>query len=162
MKKLGIIQPGKIGDIIICLPIAKWYYDKGYEVIWPVDETIIKNFIGYVDYVTFIPVDFDCHQAKLICIKHYCNKIIDLSFTIPNANQYNSNNYLNQHDYSFDEFKYYIADVPFEQKWKLSITRNTYKENELYDRLIKNQQYVVYVSKTSDGNRDDVKYYRDL
>ena len=70
MKRIGIIQPGRIGDILICLPIAKWYYDRGHEIIWPVDSAIIKNFIGYIDYVKFIPVNFDCRDAYEIGRAH--------------------------------------------------------------------------------------------
>lgn len=153
MRKLGIIQPGKIGDIIICLPIAKWYHNKGYQVIWPVDRNIINNFIGYVDYVDFIPVNFDCEQAKMACYQNNCNTIIDLSFTIPNANNMNSSNYLQQELFSFDEFKYHIADVPFEEKWNLDIIRNSSREKELFDSLYKNQNYVVVQENSSDRNR---------
>lgn len=162
MRKLGIIQPGKIGDIIICLPIAKWYSDKGYKIIWPIDKKIINNFLGYIDYVEFIPIDFDCRLAHQVCFNNFCSKVIDLSFTIPGANNFNTENYLNQDTYTFDEFKYFLADVPFEEKWKLVITRNKDKENELFNLLVKQESYVTYVSKTSDGNRDDVKYNEDL
>lgn len=158
MRRLGIIQPGKIGDIIICLPIAKWYADKGYEVIWPVDKNIINNFIGYVKYVNFVPIDFNSMQAQQVCYNLNCNTVIDLSFSTPNAGHYNTENFFNQDTYSFDEFKYLIADVPFTQKWCLEIERNTTNEDELYNQLVKADQYVVITTKTSDGNRDDVKY----
>lgn len=123
MKKLGIIQPGKIGDIIICLPIAKWYADRGWKVVWPVDKNIINNFIGYVNYVEFIPTEFNCVLAHQICFQNNCNQVIDLAFTIPGANSHNSDWYLNHNDtMSFDEMKYEIAEVPFEEKWNLRIT----------------------------------------
>ena len=134
MKKLGIIQPGKIGDIIICLPIAKWYFDRGWSVIWPIHVDLIKNFIGYVDYVQFIPLNnFDCIAAHQICFQNDCNRVIDLAFTIPGANSYNSDWYLNHNDtLSFDEMKYAIAEVPFEEKWNLSIKRHKASEDSLY------------------------------
>lgn len=133
MKRLGIIQPGKIGDIIICLPIAKWYYDRGYEIIWPIDRRIINNFIGYIEYVSFIPIDFDCRIAHQVCFDEQCNKVIDIAFTIPGANIFNSDWYLNKYnDLSFDQMKYAIAEVPFEEKWNLRIARNTRKEEELF------------------------------
>lgn len=153
MKKLGIIQPGKIGDIVICLPIAKWYSDKGYKVIWPVDRNIINNFIGYVDYVDWIPIDFDCRVAHQVCFNAFCNKVIDLSFTITGANTLNTENYLKQDQYSFDEYKYFIADVPFEEKWNLQITRNEDKENVLYNKLNLQTDYVVVQQQSSDRFR---------
>jgi hypothetical protein len=162
MKRLGIIQPGKIGDIVICLPIAKWYYDKGYEIIWPVDRNIISHFKDRVDYVTFVSIDFDCRIAHQICFNQNCNKIIDISFTIPGASLFNSDNYLEQTRYSFDEFKYFLAGVPFENKWNLQITRNLEKEEALLQKLVKTDKFVVISTKTSDGNRDDVQYHGDL
>lgn len=135
MKSLGIIQPGKIGDIIICLPIAKWYADKGYNVYWPVDKNIIKNFLGYVDYVEFVPISFDCNEAREVCNKIGCNNVIDLSFCIPGASAYNTDNYIKQNLFSFDELKYHIASVPFSQKWNLCINRNIDKELKLLESL---------------------------
>jgi len=147
MRRLGIIQPGKIGDIIICLPIAKWYADKGYEVIWPVDKNIVNNFIDYIDYVNFIPVDFDCFAAHQACFNAGCNKIIDLAFYIPNANPFNTENYIKQDTYSFDEYKYFIADVPFEEKWNLKINRNLEREQKLLQSL--NRDLYILVQDTS-------------
>jgi hypothetical protein len=150
MKRLGIIQPGKIGDIIICLPIAKWYYDRGYEIIWPVDRNIIDNFVDYIEYVTFIPIDFDCRVANQVCFNNMCNKILDLSFTIPGASTYNSDNYLKQDIYSFDEYKYFLADVPFEEKWNLNLKRNMDKELSLQKKLNIREQYVIIQENSSD------------
>lgn len=158
MRRLGIIQPGKIGDIIICLPIAKWYADKGYEVIWPVDKNIINNFIGYIDYVNFIPIDFNSAQAHQVCYNLNCNRVLDLSFSTPYSGKFNTDNFFNQDIYSFDEFKYYIADVPFEEKWNLKITRNLEREKDLQNSVVPFSSYVVTATKTSDGNRDDFKY----
>lgn len=153
IRRLGLIQPGKIGDIIICLPIAKWYYDKGYEIIWPIDANLIDNFKGYVDYVNFHETTFDCNAAYDICRNNNCNTILDLSFTIPGANQHNSDLYLSQTKYSFDEFKYVLADIPIEQKWNLSINRNESRENILRDILKIDSPYVVIQENSSDCRR---------
>jgi hypothetical protein len=152
MKKLGIIQPGKIGDIIICLPIAKWYSDRGYEIIWPIDGNIIENFVDYVPYVKFIPANFDCNLARQLCYNENCNTIIDVSFTIPNANNFNTSNYLSQKEVEFDEYKYKIANVPFEEKWNLNIVRNLRREQELYKKLVY-KDYVVVQWNGSDCRR---------
>lgn len=153
MKKLGIIQPGKIGDIIICLPISKWYADRGWSVIWPVHKDIINNFIGYVDYVQFIPLnDFNCMAAHQLCFQNSCNRVIDLAFTLPGANSHNTDWYLNHNDsLSFDEMKYAIAEVPFEEKWNLQITRNKEKENILHNSLKVDNKFTVYQDQSSDS-----------
>ena len=124
MKRIGIIQPGKIGDIIILLPVAKHYNDMGFEVLWPIDKNIINNFIGYVDYVTFIPCEFDCEQARQICKEHECEEIVDVSFYIPGATTQNEEAFCYQNVLTFDQMKYKLANVPFEKKWNLKINRN--------------------------------------
>jgi hypothetical protein len=151
MRKLGIIQPGKIGDIIILLPIAKYYHNLGYEIIWPIYAPIINNFINNIDYVTFIESSIDCNDARRICFKNNCNTILDLSFSIPNANQENTDNYFKQTKYSFDEFKYYLANVPFEEKWNLQIKRNLQKEKDLYDKLVKSDNFAIIQEYSSDN-----------
>lgn len=159
MRKLGIIQPGKIGDIIICLPIAKWYYDKGYEIIWPIDENIISNFHSkqwiYIPYVKFVPIRFDCNHAYEVCRLHECNTIIDLAFTIPGANNSNSNWYNHQIAQSFDEMKYHIADVPFEEKWTLDFVRNQDAENKLMAQVKDGtgRETIVVQEQSSDQRR---------
>lgn len=43
---------------------------------------------------------------------------------------------IHQH-FKFDEFKYHVANVPFEEKWNLKVRRNYQREQELYNRLVK-------------------------
>jgi len=57
-KTLGLIQSRGIGDIIIALPIAKYYHDRGVEVYWPIDARFLPSFQNAVDYVKFIPFPF--------------------------------------------------------------------------------------------------------
>jgi len=63
MKNLGIIQPGRLGDIIICLPIAKFYNEQGYKVYWPIFENYIPIFSEAIDYVHFLPVASDIYSC---------------------------------------------------------------------------------------------------
>lgn len=50
MKKALFLQPGKLGDIIITAPIAKYFFEKGYEIKWPVFENFYST-IERFDYV---------------------------------------------------------------------------------------------------------------
>jgi hypothetical protein len=136
MKRLGIIQPGRIGDIIICLPIAKWYADKGYEIIWPIENGYVPHFAGYIDYVTFVGIDsLDCNVARSV-VAHECNTIIDLSITFPNSHPGNDAFFFsNRSRMHFDEMKYLFANVPFEEKWNLHISRNKAEESKLEDKI---------------------------
>lgn len=157
MRRLGIIQPGRLGDIIICLPIAKYYFDQGYEIIWPIDNEYIKHFKDHIDYVKFIPSQLNVSLSLSECIRSECNHIIDLSFRFPGEfSRYNSVNF-SQSNYSFDELKYKIANVPFQQKYNLSFTRNKDRELKLLDSLkIKNGKYCVQHLQGSDSYRPKV------
>ena len=57
-RTLGLEQTRGIGDIIIALPIAKWYHDRGVKVYWPIDERFFGSFNRAVDYVEFLPFSF--------------------------------------------------------------------------------------------------------
>jgi hypothetical protein len=135
-KTLCIILPGKIGDIIICLPIAKYYADKGYEVIWPVWSYLIDNFIEYIDYVRFIPVGFQFGVTESLRLANNNNwEILDLSFTNQDCwNNENTKNFQAQTK-SFDEYRYELAGVTFSEKWNLSYKRFPNKEESIFKSL---------------------------
>jgi len=154
-ENLTIILPGKIGDIIICLPIAKYYHQQGYNVHWPVYDHLITNFVrGHIDYVNFVPI----RTSNPIVDSHkYANsigsKVLDLSFNSPGSwNNNNTKKFLNQREFTFDEFRYKLARVPIEEKWNLDIKRNVEREEDLYSKLVQNPNYVVFQNQASDTN----------
>lgn len=136
MRILGIIQPGRLGDIIICLPIAKWYADRGYKVVWPIHDVYLSNFINNIDYVDFFGLSaLSCNEARNFCISK-CNNIIDLSITMDASHPVNDTFFqLSRNQIPFDRLKYLFADVPFEQKWNLSFNRNILAEQSLQNFL---------------------------
>lgn len=119
-KSLLIIQPGKFGDIIICLPIAKWYHEKGYKVYWQCPSMYHELFRN-VDYV--IPVENPETVAPI-------TKILDLAFGFGGAPQM----WWNERCMTYDSFvtaKYDLAGVPLEERWNLQWNHNRHKEHEL-------------------------------
>ena len=48
MENVGLIQPRGIGDIVISLPIAKYYADQGYAVHMPIFKPFIESFSSAV------------------------------------------------------------------------------------------------------------------
>lgn len=123
MKKnrLLIIQPGKFGDIIICLPIAKWYYDLGYAVEWECQQMYHEIFRN-VDYVKPV-VNPELEPAY--------DKILDLSFGFGGAPQM----WWNERQTKFDSFvtaKYELAQVPLEERWNLVWNHNELREWNLH------------------------------
>jgi len=144
--KVGLIQSRGLGDIIIALPIAKYYRDRGYDVHWPIDGRFLPSFAPAVDYVKFLPFAFTPSSQGFLHTPHEllrnagCEKIITLySFisgtTISHKAFFNS--------LKFDEYKYAIAGVPFGEKWNLQLRRDPAREQALAQRLVKQDDYVV-------------------
>ncbi len=139
-KRIGIIQPGGIGDIIISLPIAKFYFDRGFEVFFPIDKRYLPSFINAVSYVNFISLENTKTIDDVIAIP---TKILSsLGCTIFNLLSYISTNpelvtnsklarYL-----KFDQYKYAIANVPFREKWNLVINRDMAREKEFFNFVV--------------------------
>ena len=124
-KTIGIIQPGKLGDLIICLPIAKYYHDQGYEVHWPVFSNFAPMMTEVVDYVKYIPVSNDVYKCVPEAYEYFKKKkptiLFDIAATFPGSKC--TEEYVALGDgygeEKFDQFKYRKCNVPFNLKWKL-------------------------------------------
>lgn len=123
-KTCLIIQPGKVGDIICVLPIAKWYADRGFEVYWQCPKQYHELF-SYVDYVT--PIE---------TVNGRYDKTIDLAFGI-NARSQNHGIWMRKRRMidSFVSLKYEIAGVPLSEVRNLQYKRNEEAESILMDYL---------------------------
>ena len=141
--KRGIIQSRGLGDILIALPIAKFYYDNGEDIVWP----ICKEFYGSVKdaapWIKWVPIDTDpagkffvetpllvfqdhgVDPNTALYLYHYLN-------TQPQMTDPELFNIL-----KFDQYKYQIAGVAFNLKWTLSscITRDLDREKAFKETL---------------------------
>lgn len=143
-RKIKLIQPGRIGDIIICFPIAKFYSDIGYKVYWPVHRRFIPlfNYVNYAEaisikwwpvYLSAFPAYFSTPSIK---------DKLDILIGFWGCNKMNTNDWLKS-NLSFDKWKYKKAKVPFEEKYKLKINRNFKKEARLKEIIGAKGRYVV-------------------
>jgi hypothetical protein len=146
-KTLLINQPGRHGDIIICLPIAKWY-SHAFKVDWLCPEEYHINFRN-IKYCT--PV------AK---IEKKYDKIIDLSFGL-NTNTDLHRWWIETREQwqSFIIPKYVISQVPLQKRWCLTWKRNKEaceKEQELYERIVNKygEKYSIVHQSTHDFSMD--------
>jgi hypothetical protein len=122
-ERLVINQPGKVGDILKVLPVAKWYHYKGFQVEWncPVEY---HSMFSYVDYVK--PVLFPDQSCK----------VIDLSFGL-NQKTALHRMWMNRKPTldSFVTLKYELSEVPVSECFKLKYKRDEIKESALYDHF---------------------------
>jgi hypothetical protein len=155
MKKLGIIQPGRLGDLIICLPIANFYYERGYRVYWPIFHKFVTMMTEAAPYIDFRPTTDDVYhcvpQAKSMLYK--CDEILDLAATFPGSQV--TEQYVKEGDgfgkERFDEFKYKIAKVPFNEKWNLKYDRNLKEEERVFTSYVKQEKFDIFSIKHSKG-----------
>lgn len=150
--RFGIIQSRGLGDIIIALPIAQYYAEQGYEVVWPICEEFWSSVKNHAPWVKWVPMPTDARGeffyneplrrfkafgvTEHVCLYQSLNAVPALS-KVPY--------FQIQH---FDEFKYSTAGVPFLNKWSLEqcLTRNTEAELALYNQVVPNDQpyYVTH------------------
>lgn len=124
-NKLLIKQPGKVGDIIICAPIAKYFADQGYIVQWECPKEY-HHLFSYFDYVT--PVESETEEYS---------RVIDISFGLNLKSP--SNLTWKKRKAELDSFvtlKYELADVPVSELRNLVYTRNLQNETLLYDKVV--------------------------
>jgi len=149
-KTLGIIQPGRLGDIAIVAPIAKWYFDRGYHVVWPVVSSFIDmlQYIPYVEPIDIGPLNGSYQAAIEVLEKRKVDKVIDLGIGFGR----NESDWIDS-ALHFNEWKYKEAKVPFERIHTLQIVRDLKKELVLFNLLAEkynlNGQAYSVVHKTS-------------
>ena len=165
--KRGILQSRGLGDIVIALPIARWYYEQGDEIFWPICEEFLPSFEESVPWITWIGVETDkegrffletplrdltrlgVKEADLLYLYQYLNARPDLT----NLDYW--------HMMKFDQYKYAMARVPFREKWRLDrcITRDPVREKALLDQLgiRAGDRYMLY-----QGRASDIAYNLDL
>jgi hypothetical protein len=149
MDKIGIIQSRGLGDIVISLPIAKYYHDQGYKVMWPICEEFLPSFRDSAPWVKWIPVPTDSsgeffYNEPMRRLKNFgCTEFLTLYQSLTGHPEFSEANWFQIQ--KFDEYKYTRAGVPFLLKWSLNecITRNESREQSLYDRLVSNPKYYV-------------------
>lgn len=142
--QIGFIQSGAIGDIVIGLPAAKWYVDRGYDVYWPVSSSYFNFFKFAAPYVRFLSVPVELNSFDFLL--GYPRKLLfDLGiqdiFTLyvylgSNGERYNFGQPENLPDsLKLDEYKYALTGVPFSEKWNLQIVRNKPAEDLILEAI---------------------------
>lgn len=147
-KKLGIIQSRGLGDLVIALPIARWYYNEGWEIYWPIDDRFLADMQAGAPWVNWVPVPYDEPGRYFydVPVERLGNLRVDETLCLY---QHLTGHKFSEEKYfqytSFDQYKYIRAGVPFLEKWNLAacITRNPAREAALKEAVIENPNYVV-------------------
>jgi hypothetical protein len=166
--KIGLIQTRGIGDIIIAAPIAHYFIGQGHEVFWPVESRFHSFVQAAFPDIRFIPVydeqtgyaNFDyfygrpeAELKRLGCDTIFClySHLLDLDIIDTQL----------AYSLKFDEYKYAVAGVPFDQKWQLTVTRNPGREQDLIEHLAIHRRYIV-LHDQGEGFKLDIQLPDDL
>jgi len=144
--RIGLIQSRGIGDIVIALPIARYFVDRGHEVLWPIHEDFIPSFRAAAPYVEFIPIKKDgvhsMYEVPLECLQSRdCRRIVPLYSRLDHRPDIINDKFARS--FRFDEYKYAVAGVPFREKWNLRIARDREREERLFQEAGTGQDFVV-------------------
>jgi hypothetical protein len=147
-KKLGIIQSRGLGDLVIALPIARWYHNEGWDIYWPIDDRFLADMQAGAPWVHWVPVPYDEPGRYFydVPMERLRNLKVDETLCLY---QHLTGHKFSEEKYfqytSFDQYKYIKAGVPFLEKWKLAdcITRNSQREAALKEAVVENPNYVV-------------------
>jgi len=160
-KELLIIQPGRKGDILLVLPIAKYYYDLGYEITWPICNEY-QNLFLYVNFpINVIDIGpltsgIEAYERSKNIGNNF-NGTLDLAIGFGNQNL---NDEWKKTNLSFDVWKYKKACIPYFHKYLLLkiINRIPEIEKDLLNFFdIKNDPYIVIHQNGSNGRHFDFK-----
>lgn len=125
MNKLLLHQPGRNGDILICLPIAYFYTREGYDVDWLCPKEY-HNLFRNITYCR--PVDTPEPPYQ---------RTIDISFGLNTKGDAHKWWVATRDTWeSFVTAKYHLAKVPLGHRWYLEWKRDFKRENELLDIII--------------------------
>ena len=145
MPKLMIIQPGAFGDIIICAPIAKKYHDAGYDVYWPVRKPFL-SVISKLDYVRPIELSDEILSDDWMrgdvgkSVQIYKEQNFDYALNLADRGPHPTAELPEE---TFDETKYRLANIPFEEKHKLEWVRDKEAEDRLFDLVVPSNDYIL-------------------
>ena len=148
--RLGIIQSRGLGDLIIALPIALAYRERGYdEIIWPICEEFVSTMTKAAPWIEWVPLKSDprggfFYEKAEVHLKYRdCDEVICLYQYLSNMPE------LSDPDLfpilKFDQYKYAKAGVPFKDKQRLGecITRDPAAEGALFERVVRQPKYIV-------------------
>jgi hypothetical protein len=169
--KIGFIQLRGAGDCLIAVPIAKFLYDKGMSIEWVIDEKFYTAFKYAVPYVNFHPLSVEektiqsnirnpywFETPRQMLIDAGCDEVISFPYEetlhfdkigmpsrLIDPVAIRAKDLRLAFHTTFDQFKYAVCNVPFEEKWNLDIRRDLKREEEFYNKVIKSKKkpYVV-------------------
>ena len=156
-RTLGIIQSRGLGDLVIALPIAHYLrqQDPGLEIVWPILEQFVPDMQSLSPEIRWVPIPFDAPGRYFYDVPSQRLRNLGVTEQVCLYQALTNHNFHEERYFqytSFDQYKYIRAGVPFREKWRLAecITRNSTREQQLFDRINPGRPYVCVHLEGSD------------
>ncbi len=159
-EAIGFIQTRGIGDIVIGLPAATWYADRGHRVVWPVDSRTCRFLSAAFPWVEFLPVPPEWgapdpaeyfYTGPLRLLREAgCERVFTLYSQLPLPGVDAVDPMVSQ-SLKFDEYKFAASGVPFGEKWNLRMERDAAREVALFESLGVEGEYVCVHGRAHDN-----------
>jgi len=138
----GIIQPGSLGDIIICQGIANVLGVSHWPVMTGYCQEVFRHFPQF----TPLPVTPSREKMYASCISvlhaNGISDFADIYIGFLDSPQERTDRFLHG-DIPFDQFKYQLADIAFEAKWShFEWKRHPEKEDALIKHYKPSEPYI--------------------
>ncbi len=169
---ITIIQPGRLGDLIITLPIAYQYHKQGFDIVWPVASEYIdlfRNVSFFKDMIIYNLGSINANTGKVIknfALSHIPmhSSAIDLAIGFGDIVL---DRKWKDSQMSFDVWKYnHAAKMSYSAKYDLPnfIIRDKDQERGLmaYLRIKKGEKYIITHSNGSHGRNIDFNRITDF
>jgi len=144
---IAVIQPGRLGDILICQGIVNTLCKDNYA-FWPVTKEyyeIFKHFKNVFPFKLVGDLNKSYKEAEYTISSFYQElvepKIYDICFGFIGTEKITSE--WEKSGLPFDEYKYKLSEVDFEYKWeKFKWQRYKNKEEEVWNHFNIQESYV--------------------
>jgi hypothetical protein len=148
-QKLLMVQPGRFGDIIICMPIAE-HFSHDYDVYWPVPRKY-ESVMRHIPYVT--PIYYDKTELNILPViyaqAHNFQKVVDLAFGFPGSKVAEKIGEMSSK--SFVSIKYAMVGLPLERRYDLKWRRDVQHEEALFRAVVQHNVYCFVHDQASAG-----------
>ena len=163
MKKVIILQPGKLGDLIVSSPIINYYNKNNFDVEWIVFDDFVdffkriknvktktfdykldisyytnnKNRFGFGEKEIFNKTSVFFEKAYEYVKKEKPDLFLDICWGFPGSSRENNEKIFQfyKSNRNWIDMRYFLGKTPLKERWNFSWTRDEEKEEKLLNLI---------------------------
>lgn len=163
MKKVIILQPGKLGDLVVSSPIIDFYNKNNFDVEWIVFDDFVdfferirnvktktfdykldisyytnnKNRFGFGEKEIFNKTSIFFEKAYEYVKKEKPDLFLDICWGFPGSSRENNEKIFQfyKSNRNWIDMRYFLAKTPLKERWNFSWIRDEEKEDKLLNLI---------------------------